>query len=53
LGRFGKPEEIADTITFLASDKSSFTTGANFIVDGGIIAGIRLASLINGNIQIL
>ena len=53
LGRFGKPEEIADTITFLASDRSSFTTGANFIVDGGIIAGIRLSSLIDGKIQML
>jgi 3-oxoacyl-[acyl-carrier protein] reductase len=53
LGRFGKPEEIADTIAFLASDKSSFTNGANFVVDGGIIAGIRLSSLINGEIQML
>lgn len=53
LGRFGKPEEIADTIAFLASEKSAFTTGANFIVDGGIIAGIRLASLIDGKIQML
>ncbi len=53
LGRFGKPEEIADTILFLASDRSAFTTGANFIVDGGIIAGIRLSSLIDGKIQVL
>jgi len=53
LGRFGKPEEIADTIAFLASEKSSFTTGANFIVDGGIIAGIRLSSLVEGKIQVL
>jgi len=53
LGRFGKPEEIADTILFLASDRSAFTTGANFIVDGGIIAGIRLSSLVDGKIQIL
>jgi 3-oxoacyl-[acyl-carrier protein] reductase len=53
LGRFGKPEEIADTIAFLASDKSAFTTGANFVVDGGMIAGIRLSSLVNGQIQIL
>ena len=53
LGRFGKPQEIADTIAFLASEKSSFTTGANFVVDGGIIAGIRLSSLINGQIQVL
>ncbi len=53
LGRFGKPEEIADTVTFLASDKSGFTSGANFVVDGGMISGIRLASLIDGKIEML
>lgn len=53
LGRFGKPEEIADAISFLASDRSAFTTGANFVLDGGMIAGIRLSSLIDGQIQIL
>jgi 3-oxoacyl-[acyl-carrier protein] reductase len=53
LGRFGTPEEIADAITFLASEKSSFTTGANFVCDGGMIAGIRLASLVEGQIQML
>jgi len=53
LGRFGKPEEIADLITFLASERSSFTTGANFVADGGIIAGIRLASLVDGKIEML
>lgn len=35
LGRIGKPEEIARTALFLASDDSSFATGAPFIVDGG------------------
>lgn len=53
MGRFGKPIEIADTIAFLASERSGFTNGANFVVDGGMIAGIRLASLINGKIQML
>jgi 3-oxoacyl-[acyl-carrier protein] reductase len=53
LGRFGEPREISDTVAFLASEKSSFTTGANFVVDGGIIAGIRLASLIEGKIEVL
>lgn len=33
--RFGDPEEISDTIAFLASDKSSFITGANIEVSGG------------------
>ena len=53
LGRFGRPEEIADLITFLASERSGYTTGANFIADGGLTAGIRLASLINGRIEML
>jgi 3-oxoacyl-[acyl-carrier protein] reductase len=53
LGRFGKPEEIADAVLFLASERSAFTTGANFVVDGGIIAGIRLSSLIDGEIKML
>lgn len=53
LGRFGKPEEIADAIAFLTSERSSFTTGSNFVCDGGIIAGIRLASLIQGKIEML
>jgi len=34
-GRVGKPEEIAKTALFLASDDSSFATGAPFIIDGG------------------
>jgi len=53
MGRFGKPEEIADTVAFLASDRSSFTSGANFVVDGGMISGIRLSSLIDGKIEML
>ena len=35
MGRMGKAEEVANTILFLASDESSFTTGAEFMVDGG------------------
>src|SRR5438876_5975876 len=35
LKRLGKPEEIAQTIVFLASDKAAFSTGATFAVDGG------------------
>ena len=38
LKRMGKPEEIAQTIVFLASDKAAFSTGATFSVDGGKIA---------------
>lgn len=35
LKRFGKPEEVAEVIGFLASDKSSFVNGATIEVNGG------------------
>jgi len=38
MGRMGQAEEVALTILFLASDESSFTTGAEFMVDGGLTA---------------
>jgi NAD(P)-dependent dehydrogenase (short-subunit alcohol dehydrogenase family) len=36
MGRFGKPEEIAKLAVYLASDESAFTTGQEFIIDGGM-----------------
>ena len=36
MGRFGEAAEIARAALYLASDEASFTTGANFLVDGGI-----------------
>src|SRR5580704_16152587 len=38
LGRLAQPIEIARTILFLAGDESAFTTGAEFVVDGGLTA---------------
>ncbi len=38
IGRFGEAKEIAQAALYLASDESSFMTGAQFIIDGGITA---------------
>lgn len=38
VGRMGKVEEVANAILYLASDESSFTTGAELMVDGGLTA---------------
>lgn len=35
-GRLGSAEEVAATVVFLASDRSAFTSGADFVVDGGV-----------------
>ncbi len=39
MGRMGRPEEIAAMAVFLASDESSYVTGAEMLVDGGMMAG--------------
>jgi 3alpha(or 20beta)-hydroxysteroid dehydrogenase len=37
--RIGQPEEVAELMVFLASDASSFCTGAEFVIDGGFTTG--------------
>jgi 3alpha(or 20beta)-hydroxysteroid dehydrogenase len=37
LGRPGQPDEVASFVVFLASDESSFSTGAEFVMDGGTV----------------
>ena len=36
LKRMGKPEDIAETVAFLASDRASYITGQTLLVDGGM-----------------
>lgn len=40
LGRFGAPEEAADLVVFLASERASYITGATIQIDGGLVRGI-------------
>lgn len=40
LGRVAEPEEVATFVVFLASEESSFATGSEFVVDGGLVADV-------------
>jgi 3-oxoacyl-[acyl-carrier protein] reductase len=40
LGRVGKPEEFADLVVFLASERAAYITGVSIAVDGGLVKGL-------------
>ncbi len=40
LGRFGRPEELADLVAFLASEKNGYITGTTILVDGGVVRSV-------------
>ena len=40
VGRVGKPEELANLVAFLASDKSTYITGTTILVDGGLVRSV-------------
>jgi NAD(P)-dependent dehydrogenase (short-subunit alcohol dehydrogenase family) len=42
IGRVGTPEDVAELIAFLASDRASFITGGEYKVDGGLLSAIAV-----------
>ncbi|HKE01367.1 MAG TPA: SDR family oxidoreductase, partial [Planctomycetota bacterium] len=39
LGRIGRPEDVAQAVAFLASDRAAYITGHTLVVDGGLAGG--------------
>jgi 3-oxoacyl-[acyl-carrier protein] reductase len=40
VGRFGRPEEVGDVVTFLASERGAYVTGVSLLIDGGLYRGV-------------
>ena len=41
IGRYGRPEDIAAAVVFLASPRAGFSTGVNFVADGGLVSRVQ------------
>jgi 3(or 17)beta-hydroxysteroid dehydrogenase len=46
IGRMAEPKDLGELILWLASDRSSFVTGAEFVADGGVTAGLQRGGLL-------
>lgn len=40
VGRIGRPDEFADLVVFLASERSAYITGVSYLIDGGLYRGL-------------
>ena len=40
VGRFGRPEELGDFVTYLCSDKNTYVTGTTILIDGGVVRSV-------------
>jgi 3(or 17)beta-hydroxysteroid dehydrogenase len=47
LRTMGRPEDVANLVVYLASDESAYVTGAEFTIDGGILAGSAAVPKVN------
>jgi L-rhamnose 1-dehydrogenase len=41
LGRLGEPDDVAQCVVFLASDRARYVTGASLLVDGGLFVNLQ------------
>jgi NAD(P)-dependent dehydrogenase (short-subunit alcohol dehydrogenase family) len=49
MGKWGEPDEVADAVLYLLSDRSRYVSGASLVVDGGLTLGITTAMTGDGS----